>query len=337
MKKILALMLAGVMILSLTACGSNNKEDKKSGELKKITLCLDYTPNTNHTGLYVAKNQGFYEEMGLDVEIVQPTDDNGAVLMCAANQAQFAIKEQDGLAATFASDDPLGVTAVAAILQHNTSGIMSRKGDGIDTPKGLENKTYSTWDSPIEQAIIKHVVEKDRGNYDKINLIPYNVSSDVDAIKNKDTDAIWIFYGWAGIQAKVQNVDIDYFDFKSIDDVFDFYTPVIIGNNDFLKNNPDVAKDFLSATRKGYEYAIENPEDAAKILIEEDTTGSLKGNEEFIIESQKWLSKQYIADAKEWGVFDANRWNRFYKWLWDNKLIEKEIKENTGFTNEYLK
>ena len=168
MKKILALILSGMLLISLTACGSNNKnKEEKQGELKKITVCLDYTPNTNHTGLYVAKNQGFYEEMGLDVEIVQPTDDNGAVLMCASNQAQFAIKEQDGLAATFASDDPLGVTAVAAILQHNTSGIMSRKGDGIDTPKGLENKTYSTWDSPIEQAIIKHVVKKDGGIYDK--------------------------------------------------------------------------------------------------------------------------------------------------------------------------
>ena len=119
--------------------------------------------------------------------------------------------------------------------------------------------------------------------------------------------------------------------------MFDFYTPVIIGNNDFLKDNSDVAKSFLSATRKGYEYAVENPEKAAKMLIEEDTTGSLKGNEEFITESQKWLSKQYIADAKKWGEFDADRWNRFYKWLWDNRLIEREIKENTGFTNEYLK
>lgn len=346
MKKIIAALLALTLLFSFAACSGNGNTDtttddnsasKSNSETdnKKITVCLDYTPNTNHTGLYVAKQKGYYEDAGLDVTIVQPPED-GSVLMCASGQAQFAIKEQDGLAATFASDDPLGVTAVAAILQHNTSGIMSRKGDGIVSPKGLEGKTYSTWDSPIEQAIIKYVMEKDGGDFSKVNLIPYNVSSDVDAIANKDTDAIWVFYGWAGIQAEVQGIEMDYFDVASIDSVLDYYTPVIIANNDFLSDNPETAKAFLAATAKGYEYAVENPEDAAQLLIDGDATGSLKGSEEFVIASQKWLSKQYIADADKWGAFDAERWDGFYAWLWDNNLIEKEIKPGTGFTNDYL-
>ena len=124
---------------------------------EKITFCLDWTPNTNHTGLYVAQAKGYYEDAGLDVEIVQPPE-NGAALMCAAGQAQFAIEAQDTMAASLALDEPLGITAVAAVIQHNTSGILSRAGDGIDKPAGLTGKTYSTWDSPIELAMLENAV-----------------------------------------------------------------------------------------------------------------------------------------------------------------------------------
>ncbi len=333
MKKILAVLLALSVLFAFAAC--SGKKDEGTKELKKLTVCLDYVPNTNHTGMYVAKEKGYYEEAGLDVTIVKPPED-GSVLMCASGQAQIAVKEQEGLAATFASENPLGVTAVAALVQHNTSGIMSRKGDGISSPKGLEGKKYSTWNSPIEQAMIKYVMEKDGGDYSKVNLIPYNVTSDVDAIAHKETDAIWVFYGWAGIQAKVQNVEMDYFNLADIDKVLDYYTPVLIANNDFLKNEPETAKAFLKATAKGYGFAIDNPEEAADLLIKGDTTGSLVGSEELVKESQKWLSKQYIADAEKWGVFDAERWDGFYSWLWENKLIEREIKPGTGFTNDYL-
>ena len=107
---------------------------------------------------------------GLDVQIVQPPED-GAALMCSAGQAQFAIEAQDTMAASLDSDAPLDITAVAAVLQHNTSGIMSRKGDGIDTPAGMTGKTYSTWESPIELATLETVVSEDGGDFSKVKLI----------------------------------------------------------------------------------------------------------------------------------------------------------------------
>ena len=147
---------------------------------------------------------------------------------------------------------------------------------------------------------------------------------------------MWVFYGWGGINAELNNVDVDFFDFASYDSVFDYYTPIIISNNKFLEENPDTAKAFMEATAKGYEYAIENPEEAAKMLIEGDTTGALADSEELVTASQKWISEQYVADGDKWGYIEADRWNGFYKWLWDNKLIEKEIPKDFGFTNDYL-
>ena len=312
------------------ACGVS-AEDK---DLEKITFCLDWTPNTNHTGLYVAQAQGYYEEAGLDVEIVQPPED-GAALMCAAGQAQFAIEAQDTMAASLALDDPLGITAVAAVIQHNTSGIISRAGDGIDTPAGLTGKTYSTWESPIELAMLENVVNGDGGDFSKVTLIPNDITDEPAALAAHQTDAIWVFEGWGYINSEVEGVDCDYFNFSDVNPVFDYYTPVIIANNDYLESNPDQAKAFMEATAKGYEYAAEHPEEAADMLIAGDNTGSLKGAEELVKKSQEFLSAKYVDDADSWGVIDADRWNAFYSWLYENELCAKDL-TGTGFSNDYL-
>ncbi|MBQ8209070.1 MAG: ABC transporter substrate-binding protein [Clostridia bacterium] len=343
MKKFIALMLSVIMLLAFAGCSeiNNNNEESSSDDagntasLTKITFALDWTPNTNHTGLYVAKELGYFEDAGLDVEIVYVADSSSTTL-CATGNAQFAIEAQDTMAAALTGDSPLGITAVAAILQHNTSGIISRKGEGIDSPKGLSGKTYSTWDSPVELAMLESVVETDGGNFDDVKLIPNTVTDEPGALAAKQTDAIWVFYGWGGINADVQDFEYDFFFFKDIDDVFDYYTPIIIGNNEYMEANPETTKAFLAAAKKGYEYAAQNPDESAQILIDADNTGSLKGSEELVKQSQKWISTQYIADAESWGVIDADRWNAFYNWLNENDLVENDIPEGTGFTNEYL-
>lgn len=341
-KKVLALLLAVILVFGLCACSAkqqDNKEDVSKEDTQKITditVCLDWTPNTNHTGMYVALEKGYYKEAGLNVTIVQPPENSGATQACSAGQAQFAIDAQDTLAPALISDTPMDVTAVAALIQHNTSGIMSLKGQGMDSPKGLTGKTYLTWDSPTELAIMKNVVNNDKGDWEKVKTIPNTVTDEANDVKQNPDHAIWVFYGWGGINSKVNKIDTDFFYFKDLNETFDYYTPVIVANNTFLKENPDTAKAFLSATKKGYEYAIQNPEEAAQILIKSDDTGALKGSETLVTESQKWLANEYISDAKQWGYIDPARWNGFYNWLNKEKLVEKEIPENTGFTNDYL-
>ena len=303
-------------------------------DLTKITFCLDWTPNTNHTGIYAAQALGYFEEEGLDVEIVQPPE-NGAVLMCAAGQAQFAIDAQDTMAAALDQDEPLGITAVAAMIQHNTSGILSRAGDGINSPKGLEGKVYSTWESPIELKMIEYVMEQDGGDFSKVTLIPNDITDEPAALAAHQTDAVWVFYGWSGINAQVEGVDCDYWSFGDISPELDYYTPVILANDSFLEESPDVAKAFLRAAAKGYAYAAEHPKEAADMLIEGDSTGSLSGSEDLIYASQEWLSGRYIDDADRWGVIDEDRWNSFYGWLSENGLTQHDL-TGKGFSNEFL-
>lgn len=333
MKKLFTLILALAMVFALAACGDGSEPE--AAEPVDVVLSLDWTPNTNHTGIYVALANGYFEDAGLNVTVVQPPE-AGAEAMCAANQAQFAVAFQDTMAAALAQDEPLGITAVCALLQHNTSGVMSRAGEGMDRPAGLVGHSYATWNSPIELAMMEAVVEADGGDFSQVELIPNNFSDEPSAIREGLVDSIWVYYGWACINAEINGVDFDYFSFTDIDPVFDYYTPVLVGNNEWMEANPDATRAFLAALKQGYEYAAEHPAEAAQMLIDGDDTGSLRGSEELVTRSQEWISGQYIADAESWGVIDAERWDAFYAWLWDNGLVERELPAGTGFTNEYL-
>ena len=325
MKKVLALILALTMLLSLTACGGKEEET--------ITFVLDWTPNTNHTGIYVALQKGWFEEAGLKVDVVQPPE-GGSALLVASGKAQFAVTAQDSIAPALTGENAMPLPTVAAILQHNTSGIVSRAGEGMDTPKGLEGHKYATWDSPVEKATIRQVMAADGGDFDKVELIPSTVTDEVSALKSGDVDAIWIFYGWAGIACEVAGLPIDYFDFADFDPVLDFYTPIIVSNNDWLASNPETAKAFLAALSRGYEYAAENPKEAADILME--AAPELKSNAELVYRSQEYLAGEYIADAARWGEIDPDRWGGYFTWLNDNGLMETPLDPGMGFTNEYL-
>lgn len=326
-------MAAGVM---LAACGGQKSasDDAAASDEKdaatKITFCLDYTPNTNHTGVYVAQRQGFFADEGLDVTIVQPAEDT-AEAMVGTGKAELGISYQDYIANALTGGNT-GLVAIAAVVQHNTSGIMSLKETGIDRPAAMEGHTYATWDLPVEQATVRQVVDKDGGDFDKVELVPYTVDDDVAGLKAKMFDAVWVYEGWAVQNAALQDVDVNYFSFISVDDVFDYYTPVIAANVAYAKENPEVVRAFLRAVKKGYEFAIAKPEEAAGILCEEvpELDAAL------VAQSQAFLSEQYQADATSWGVIDKDRWARFYGWLNDNDLVNSPLDVNAGWTMEYL-
>ena len=329
MKRFFALLLTVIFVLGLAGCGSTAGKQEDN----TITIVLDWTPNTNHTGIFVAQAKGYFEDAGLKVNIVQPPED-GAVTLVASGKAQFGVSFQDSLAPAFVGDAALPVTAVAAVIQHNTSGIISRAGEGMHTPKGLEGKKYATWDLDVEKATIRDVMKADGGNFDLVQLIPSTVTDEVSALQSGSVDAIWIFYGWAGVACQVAGLDTDYFEFADIAPAFDYYTPVIIGNDAWLAEHPETAKAFVAALSKGYTDAVNNPKEAADILM--NAAPELKANSQLVYASQQYLAKEYIADAARWGEFDGSRWAAFFNWLNKNDLLAEKIDPNHGFTNSFL-
>ncbi|HFI0464346.1 TPA: ABC transporter substrate-binding protein [Streptococcus suis] len=297
----------------------------------KIEFILDWVPNTNHTGLYIALEKGYFQEAGVDVTIRRPPEGSTTELV-GLGQAQFGISFQDSLAHRFVAGLP--VTAVATILEHNTSGVIATKDSGIEGPKDMAGHSYGTWNDPTELAMLAYIVGLEGGDYDQIELVPNQADNSVIGLANNMFESAWIYYAWDGIMAGYQNLDTNFFYFKDYAPELDYYSPVIIANNDYIEENPEQARAVIQAIKKGYQDAAEDPKAAADILLKH--APELKDQADFVYASQEWIASQYASDMSKWGHIDQERWDSFYQWLVDNDLVDGQLLEGTYFTNDLV-
>lgn len=328
-KKYISIILAGALMLT-TLSGCSKKEEKSADGGEKVTVVLDWTPNTNHTGLYTALENGYYKDQGLDVEIVQPPE-GGAASLVASGKADFGISYQEEVTYAKTSDDPLPIKAIAAVIQHNSSGFASPKDKNIKTPKDFEGKIYGGWGSESETAAIKAVMEKTGADFNKVTIADIGQDDFFTATTNS-VDFAWIYEGWDVVQAKLKGFDLNFIPMNQFDKRLDYYTPVIISNETLLSDNPELAKKFMKATTEGYQFAIDNPEEAAKILVKH----APEIDEELAIESQKFLASKYKDDAPRWGEMKDEVWNNYTAFLKEYGLINKDLKPEDAYTNEFL-
>lgn len=328
-KKYISIALAGALMLT-TLSGCSKKEEKSANKGEKVTVVLDWTPNTNHTGLYTALENGYYKDQGLDIEIVQPPE-GGAASLVASGKADFGISYQEEVTYAKTSDDPLPIKAIAAVIQHNSSGFASPKDKNIKTPKDFEGKIYGGWGSESETAAIKAVMEKTGADFDKVTIADIGQDDFFTATTNS-VDFAWIYEGWDVVQAKLKNFDLNFIPLNQFDKRLDYYTPVIISNETLLNDNPELAKKFMKATTEGYQFAIDNPEEAAKTLVKH----APEIDEELAIESQKFLASKYKDDAPRWGEMKDEVWNNYTAFLKEYGLINKDLKPEDAYTNEFL-
>lgn len=332
MKKWVVTLMLAMAVLALAACQSKEEPKKeeaaKEDQLEKITMVLDWTPNTNHTGLYVAEAQGYFKDQGLDVEIIQPGD-AGADQLVASGKADFGISYQEGV--TLARTQGVPLVSIAAIIQHNTSGFAAPKDKGITSPKDFEGKTYGGWGSPIEIAVIETIMKADGGDVAKMDIINAG-DADFFTMTEKDVDFAWIYYGWTGVEAELRGKDIDMVYLTDYSDKLDYYTPVLATNEKMIADKPEIVEKMVAAVAKGYEYAIENPEDAANILL----VAAPDLSQDLVINSQKWLADKYQDDAEQWGVQKLDVWKNYADWMTENGVLEGDFDPEQAFTNEFL-
>lgn len=327
MVSIISMALASIMMLS--GCGSSKKSEGEEG-LEKVKVILDWTPNTNHTGIYVAKEKGYFKDLGLDVEIIQPSEGSSLQLV-AAGKGDFAITYQEDLTYARTSDSPMPVKAIATIIQHNTSGFASPKEKNIKTVKDFEGKVYGGFGGPSEKAILQAVMEKAGADFSKLTTVDVGTEDFFIATKN-NLDFEWTFEGWTNISAKLRNFDINYIPLRELDERLDYYTPIIASSESTLNEKSDMVKKFMEATSKGYEFAINNPEESAEILVKEVP----EIDKDLAVESQKFLAKEYKSDANRWGEMKDSVWDNYTQFMLEYKLINKDMKASEAYTNEFL-
>lgn len=294
----------------------------------KAILSLDWVPNTNHTGFYVALEKGWYAEEGIDLEIQIPSDPAAALKQVAYGNTEFGVSFQEEV--TIARSNDIPVVSLAAIIQHNTSAFASLAETGIQRAKDIEGKRYASYGLPIERPILGQLMACDGGDINKVEFIDVGFDA-FPALLGKRVDLAWIFMAWDGVQAEIKGIELNLLPLYG-SCVPDYYTPLIIAGETTIANKPDLVQRFMRATVRGYEYAIAHPEEAAEILLR----ASPETDPELARRSQKWLSPRYQDDAPRWGVQKLEVWEEFAKFMYENKLIAKPIEAQKAFTNDFL-
>lgn len=319
MKKLLTLLVAALLCALMLAPAT--AED--------VTMILDYVPNTNHTGLYVALHNGYFAEEGLNVNIIEPTEGATATLV-AVGRGDFGISYQEEVTMAIASEDPLPIRAVAAVIQHNTSGFATAVSKNITSPKDFEGKVYSSWGGPGEEATIHAVMDAAGADFSKLDIVISDGSGF--AALERDIDIMWFYEAWDNVKCQLAGFPINYMELRQFDERLDYYTPVIITSDTMIEKNPETVRKFLAATTKGYEYAIANPEESAKILQQYAPDYDL----EMLTLSQQYLSPRYAEGAPRWGEMREEVWNGYTDLLVQYGVLPEAIPSQSLYTNEFL-
>ena len=316
-------IIAALLIASLATMPS------QAAQPQAVTLSLDWVPNTNHTGIYVALDKGWYAENGLALEVQIPSDPAAALKQVAFGHTEFGVSFQEEV--TIARSQKIPVVSIAAIIQHNTSAFSSLEGAGITRPKDFEGKRYASYGVPLERPVLEGLMACDGGDVNKVEFIDVGFDA-FPALIGGRVDFAWIFLAWDGVQAEIMGKPLAHIPLAGTC-VPDYYTPVLIAGEKTIAEKPEVVQKFMEATTRGYEYAIQHPEEAAEILVKY----SPETNPELIRRSQIWLSPRYQDDAAQWGVQELEVWQAFGNWLAERNLLPgPDFKAEEAFTNEFL-
>jgi len=333
-------LLAALVPLALAGCVSQTTASNSStGKLDNVTLALDWTPNTNHTGIYVAMAKGWYTQHGIKLTLLPYSSSVPPETLVATNKADFGISFTESVTAARGAGQPL--VSIAAIIQHNTSALISLKSSGLDTVASLNGKRYAGFGAPYEQPVIDQVLSCGGVSNPTFQNITTTLDP-VEALKSKQFDFAWVYEGWEVIQAQREGLQVNVFPITQFC-VPDYYSPVIISSQSFIAAHPDVIKRFLAATSEGYTYAAQHPQDAADLLIKGAPAGTFDDTG-LVNASQSYLSPQYQADAKCWGYQTLDKWTAYPQFMYNHQAIQdtngNPIKSPpnyaAAFTNQFL-
>ncbi len=306
---------------------------------EKLSVALDWTPNTNHVGLYVAQAKGWFEEAGLDVDILPYTDTSSGTLV-AAGVAEFGILSAVGFHTQRATGADM--TVVMAVVQHETGQLVfNGERNDIQRPADLDGMIYAGFGSAWENALISTIIRNDggTGEFDTVTL----GTSAYEALANGRVDFTLEVSTWEGVNSVLLNRPQRAFRYADYG-VPDQHTTFLGGNSTWLAQNPETANAFVQAAQRGYAFAAAQPQEAAEILIAE--TAGMLSNPDLVRASMEALAAgNYLQEAGEpAGLIDDNKIANITKFLFeagimrdaDGRVLEEMPDVSTWYSNDYL-
>ncbi|MCZ4410334.1 ABC transporter substrate-binding protein [Cryomorphaceae bacterium 1068] len=297
----------------------------------KVTLALDWTPNINHIGFFVAREKGFYKKRELEVEIIDPAADNYSVTPAKKvekGEADFALCPTESVISYRTKSTPFDLIGVATVFQKDLSAIAVRAGEGIDSPKDLDGKSYASYEARYEDGIVKQMMRNDGGE-GSIKIGYPNKLGIWETIINKTFDSTWIFLNWEGVEAEALRAKLNYFKMAGYGIPYS-YSPLLVASEAKIGANREAYKAFVEASKKGFRFCQTNPAEAV------DLFQSFVPEKDEKIDLMKALEISNLAFGKDWGTMNEKVISDFLDWVYQNKLESIQLEVSHIVTNELL-
>lgn len=322
MKKIAILLL---MFSLLVGCSSQ----KSSEELEEVSIMLDWYPNAVHSAIYVAEENGYFEEEGIKVKIEMPADTNDPLKLAAAGKVDLAITYQSQLLLSRAEGIP--IVSLAAYVRHSLDGIMFKEESGIQSPKDLEGKKVGYPSTSVSEAIVASMVENDGGDINKVELI--DVGWDLmQSLATDNVDAlVGAYVNHEAVKLEKEGYNIEMLDLPEFG-VPDNYELVVATGEETLAKKEELFKKFWSAVTKGQEKVVQDPEASLQVLLDSQNS-NFPLNEDVEKESLRILLPLMDGGDAPFGYQEEKSWKAVADWLYETKVIDEPVDPSHAFVN----
>ena len=318
--KAIAILGSIAMLVGVAACGQSNDSTKTAADgngLTKVTFMLSWAPDTNHIGVYVAKNKGYFKQAGLDVDIVavaqagaEQAVNNGMADFALSNLTNVGIYTLKGAKIKQVMQVQQKPSAIWCSLASNKD---------IKSPKDFDGKTFATFGSNESDAVIRRMIQTDggKGTFDKVTV----GTSTFQTLSSKKADFGGFYATWEGVQADMYGPKLNCFTEPDYGVPGNADTIGIITSSKTISSNPTLVRKFVQATKKGYEYAYSHPDDAAAILVKEAPDANLKlafvkKSMKTIVNGQYWGDPTKIKDGSfVFGTNDTKGAQQYFDFL----------------------
>ncbi len=303
--------------------------------LTPMKLALDFTPNPNHTGIYVALNKGWYRQQGIDLTILPFSPNAFPDVLVGADKAEVGISGTESVVLDAASHQQ--ILSIATITAHNTSYLVTRADANIQRPRDLDGKIYGGYGAPYEVPIMQKVIQHDggKGQFKAVTL----GTDALQALRSHQVDFAWVF-ALDIVAAEHDGLHLKKFAVTDYG-VPDYYSPTIITSQKEITQHADLLHRFMKATVQGYEFARSHPQEAAQLLIQTAPKGTFP-NPDLVVASQQALSPLYADSGQSWGKQNDQAWKQYVQFI----LPTGSVKDSAGktvtsldgplYTNQFL-
>jgi putative hydroxymethylpyrimidine transport system substrate-binding protein len=324
--------LAGLAALALVACGEREEPGlPPTPTSQSLTLVLDYLPNADHAGVYVAQGRGLFRRAGLEVELETPSDPAAPLRLVAARRADLAISYQPEL--LLARQQGLPVQSVGALVQVPLTSLMSVGRDAIGDPRELRGATVGTAGISYQSAYLRTILDRAGVPRDSVrqvdvgfNLVPTMLSGRVDA-------TLGAFWNVEGVELERRGRRPRIIRMERVG-VPTYAELVLVAREETVRNEGAKLRRFLQALTQGHVALRADPRGAIEPLLRANPDL----DRELVLAQVRATLPTFFPRREErpFGWQEPAEWQAYARWMADNRLLREPRVADRAFTNEFL-